>query len=156
MRIDVDNITKFKMLWAHHVLQSLLATGVLFVLFLALGEDKAVLISAIGASAFIVFALPHTASAKPKVVIGSHLIGLIAGSIFTFTGFAYYIECPVAVGITILLMVILDVEHPLAAGTAIATVITTALFKTWLAVLVSTFFLSLTRHLLKNYLKNLL
>ena len=76
--------SKFKKLWKYYLLQSLLATAALFIVVLTLGKDKIVLTSAIGATTFIVFAMPATDSAKAKNVIGSHLIGLLSGSIFYF------------------------------------------------------------------------
>jgi CBS-domain-containing membrane protein len=155
MRIDTK-LTKLRKLWIYYLLQSALAAGVLFILFVVLGESRIVLISAIGASAFIVFALPKTASAQPKIVIGSHLLGLLAGSLFAFTTLSYFIECPLAAGIAFFLMVALDLEHPPAVGTAIAAVINNAHFDIWAAVIISTIVLSLAHHISKDYLKNLL
>ncbi len=66
---------KFKKLWKYYLLQSLLATAALFILVLIL-RDKMVVISAMGATAFIVFAMPTTVSAQTKNVIGGHLVGL--------------------------------------------------------------------------------
>jgi CBS-domain-containing membrane protein len=148
-------LTKLKKLWIYYLLQSALAAGVLFILFMVLGESRIVLISAIGASAFIVFALPKTASAQPKIVIGSHLLGLLAGSLFVFTTLPHFIECPLAAGIAFFLMVALDLEHPPAVGTAISAVINHASFDIWAAVIISTVVLSLVRHIFKDYLKNL-
>ncbi|MBW8001555.1 MAG: HPP family protein [Planctomycetes bacterium] len=146
---------RFKTLWKNYLLQSLLAAITLLILALALGEDKMVLISAIGGTAFIVFAMPNTDSAKPKNVITSHLLGLIAGSIFYFTNFPYYIEWPLAVGIAIFLMVALDFIHPPAAGTALASAIYQAPLNTLITILAATLIISQCRHLLRNYLKNL-
>ena len=147
--------SRFKTLWKNYLLQSLLATITLLILALALGEDKMVLISAIGGTAFIVFAMPNTDSAKPRNVITSHLLGLIVGSIFYLTSFPYYIEWPLAVGITIFLMVTLDFIHPPAAGTALAAAIYQAPFNTLITILVATLIISQCRHLLRNHLKNL-
>ena len=111
---------KFKELWKYYILQSLLAGTALFIIVLVLGKDKMVTVSAIGATAFIVFTMPKAVSAQTKHVIGGHLVGLAAGTVFYFTALPYFVEYPLAVGITIFLMVALDVEHPPAVGTALA------------------------------------
>lgn len=149
-------IAKFGKLWVYYALQSSLAAAVLFTLFLILGENRMVVISAMGASAFIVFALPTTASARAKVVIGSHLAALICGLIFYFPEMPHYIECPLAVAMTIFLMVALDIEHPPAAGTAIAVVINNASLDVCATVMISAVALSLCRYALKDHLRNLI
>lgn len=151
-----SNITaKFKKLWVYYLVQSALAAGVLAILFLILGEDKMILISAIGSSAFVVFAMPKTTSATARVVIGSHIVGLLCGATFSFIALPHYISYPVAVGLAIFLMVSLDLEHPPAAGTAIAAVTHGRSLDIWLAVISSVLILSLARYLLRNHLKDL-
>lgn len=146
---------KLRKLWLPYLLQSALAAAVLAILFAILGEDRMVLITAIGASAFIVFAMPATASAQPKVVIGSHLAGLFIGTVFSMTALSHSIACPFATGIAMFVMVTLDIEHPPAAGTAIAAVTTTSVPGIWITVVLCTVTLAAVRHLLKGYLRNL-
>lgn len=107
----------------YYILQSFLAALALFVLVRVPGENKMVIISSIGATSFLVFAMPTAVSAQIKNVIGGHLVGLVCGTIFYFTKLPYFLEYPCVVGIAIFLMVALDVEHPPAAGTALAVVI---------------------------------
>ncbi|MHC4286447.1 MAG: HPP family protein [Planctomycetota bacterium] len=123
MKLNATIIEKFKKLWIYYILQSLLAALALFVLVLVLGRDKMVVISSMGATIFLVFAMPKAVSAQTRNVIGGHLVGLVCGTIFYYTKLPYYIEYPCVVGIAIFLMVALDVEHPPAAGTALAVVI---------------------------------
>ncbi len=156
MESDANITAKFKKLWVYYLVQSAMAAGVLAILFLVLGEARMVLISAIGSTAFVVFAMPKTTSATARVVIGSHLVGLLSGTTFALIPLPHYIAYPVAVGIAILLMVALDLEHPPAAGTAIAAVTHGSSLDIWLAVISSVLILSLARYLLKNYLKNLI
>jgi CBS-domain-containing membrane protein len=146
---------KFEKLWTYYLLQSLLAATVLFILVLILGKDKMVVISAMGATAFIVFATPKDYSAQTKNVIGGHLVGLAAGAIFTFTPFPYYIEYPLAVGIAFFIMVALDVEHPPAAATALAVVINNASPDVFVTVMISAVILSQCRYYLRHRLKDL-
>ncbi|MHC4076114.1 MAG: HPP family protein, partial [Planctomycetota bacterium] len=120
MEVQTTVKSKFKKLWKYYILQSLLATIVLFILVLVLGRYKLVTISAMGATTFIVFAMPKAVTAKTRNVIGGHLVGLASGAIFCFTTLPLFVEYPLAVGLAFLLMVALDVEHPPAVGTALA------------------------------------
>jgi len=146
---------KFKNLWKYYLLQSALATAVFSVLVITLGKENIVLISTMGATAFIVFAMPTTVFAKRKNVIGGHMVGLASGAIFYFTALPYYFEYPLAVGITIFLMVALDVEHPPAAGTALAVVINEITCNTFVTIMISAVVLSQWRYYLRHYLKDL-
>ncbi len=147
--------SKFKKLWKYYILQSLLATIALFILVLILGKDKIVVISSMGATTFIIFAMPKTVSAQTKNVVGGHLVGLASGTIFYFTTLPYFFEYPLAVGLAILLMVALDVEHPPAAGTALAVVINEVSLDAFITIMLSAVILSQCRYYLKGYLKDL-
>ncbi|UCF44627.1 MAG: HPP family protein [Planctomycetota bacterium] len=146
---------KFKKLWKYYILQSLLAAAALLVLVLILGKEKIVIISTMGATSFIVFAMPKAASAQTRNVIGGHLVGLACGAIFYFTALPYFLEYPFAVAVAIFLMVALDVEHPPAAGTALAVVINEVSRDAFITIMVSTVVLSQCRYYLRNYLKDL-
>jgi len=147
---------KFKKLWKYYLLQSLLAAAALFILVLILGKDKMVVISAMGATAFIVFAMPKAVSAQTRNVLGGHLVGLVSGTIFYFTNLPYFVEYPCAVGIAIFLMVALDVEHPPAAGTALAVVIREVSPSVFVAIMTSSLILSQCRYYLRHRLKDLI
>ncbi len=146
---------KFKRLWIYYILQSLLAAAALAVLVLILGKEKMVIISAMGATSFIVFAMPKAASAQTRNVIGGHLVGLAAGAIFYFTALPYFVEYPFAVAVAIFLMVALDVEHPPAAGTALAVVINEVSRDAFITIMISVVVLSQCRYYLRHYLKDL-
>ena len=90
-----------------------------------------------------------------KNVIGGHLVGLACGTIFYFTALPYFIEYPLAVGFTILLMVALDLEHPPAAGTALAVVINEVSFDAFIIIMLSAVILSQCRYYLRGWLKDL-
>ena len=147
---------KFKKLWIYYIWQSLLASIALFIIVIALGKDQMVLISAMGATAFIVFALPKAASAQTRNVIGGHLVGLGVGYLFHLISMSYLIEYPLVVGIAIFVMVALDVEHPPAAGTALAVVINKVYpLDVFVAVMVGAVVLSQCRYYLRHHLKDL-
>lgn len=149
-------VDKFKKLWKYYFLQSLLAGIALFILVLDLGKERMVAISAMGATAFIVFAMPRDISAQTRNVIGGHLVGLVSGTIFYFVPLPYFIEYPLVVGIAVFVMVALDVEHPPAAGTALAVVINEAYpLDVFVAVMVGAVILSQCRYYLRHHLKDL-
>jgi CBS-domain-containing membrane protein len=141
MNLETTIKNKFKKLWKYYLLQSLLAAAALFILVLILDKDKIVVISAMGATSFI---------------IGGHLVGLASGAIFYFTALPYLLEYPCAVGIAIFLMVALDVEHPPAAGTALAVVIKEVSPGVFVTIMTSALILSQCRYYLRHRLKDLI
>jgi CBS-domain-containing membrane protein len=147
---------KFKKLWKHYILQSLLASVAFFILVFVLGRDKMVVASAMGATGFIVFAMPKAASAQTKNVIGGHLIGLASGTLFYFTSLPYLLEYPLVVGIAIFVMVALDLEHPPAVGTALAVVINEVSLNAFVTIMLSAVVLSQCRYYLRSHLKDLI
>jgi len=149
---------KFKKLWKYYLWQSFLAALALFIIVLVLGKDKMVVISAMGATSFIVFAMPTAASAQTRNVIGGHLVGLASGTIFYFATlpYSYFLEYPLAVGIAIFVMVALDVEHPPAAGTALAVVINEVSLDVFVTIMAGAVVLSQCRYYLRHHLKDLI
>ena len=145
---------KFKSLWKYYIFQSFLAGVVIFILVLAL-KDRVVMISAMGATAFIAFAMPQSPSAERLHIVGGHLVGLACGAIFTYTALPYYVEFPLAVSFAVFLMVALDVEHPPAAGTTLAVVINEVTLPSAVAIMLSAVILAQCRHYMKNILKDL-
>jgi CBS-domain-containing membrane protein len=147
---------KFKKLWKYYLFQTCLAMLAIFVIVFAFGREKVVIIASMGATAFICFALPERVSAKTKYAIGGHLVGLVCGAIFTFTALPYYVEFPLVVGLAMFLMVALDVEHPPAAGTALAVTINEVTLAGAVAVVISVIVLTQCRYYMRNILKDLL
>ena len=155
MELETAIIGKFKKLWKYYILQSLLAAAVLLILVLILGKKKMVVISSMGATSFIVFAMPKSVSAQTRHVIGGHIVGLASGTIFYFTPLPHFLEYPLAVGIAIFIMVALDVEHPPAAGTALAVVINEVSPQVFVTIMVGALALSQCRYYLRYYLRDL-
>jgi len=147
---------KFRKLWKYYFLQSLLASAVLFPVVLVLGKDRMVVTSAIGASAFIAFAMPKSSSAQTRNVLGGHLVGLVSGMLFYSHPLPYVLEYPLALGIAIFLMVALDVEHPPAAGTAIAVVHHEVSLDVFVTITLSAVVITQCRYYLKHYLRDLI
>ena len=116
------------------MIQSILATVAIFIVLLVLSLEHAVVIASIGASAFVVFAMPNNVSSRPRSLIGGQLVGLLVG---------------------IFLMVVLDMEHPPAAGTALGVAINGFSNEVALALITSSIILSLIHQLFKPYLRDL-
>lgn len=152
-------VEEFRIFWKHYVFQSMLATVVVFIVLLLLSIKHAVIIASIGATAFIVFAMPKMITAQTRNVIGGHTIGLISGSLCALiphsTIFLTALAYSFAVGISILLMVILDAEHPPAAGTALGFAITGFSINAAIALGISIVILSMSHHFFKPYLRDL-
>ena len=152
-------IEEFRLYWKHYVLQSLFATVAVFVVLYFLSLQNAVIIASLGASTFIVFAMPDSITAKPRNVIGGHLVGLFWGFVFSLIPHAAMIGCLVcyslAVGLSIFTMVVTDTEHPPAAGTALGVAITGMSPHVLIAVVLGIVLLSLIHRFFKPYLRDL-
>lgn len=146
---------KFKKLWIYYIIQSLMAAIALFIIVFVLGKERVVVISAMGATSFIVFAMPKAVSARTRNVVGGHLVGLASGAVFYFAALPYFVGYPLAVGLAVFLMVALDLEHPPSAGTALAVVVNEVSFDVFVAIVISAIVLSQCRYYLRNHLKDL-
>ena len=150
---------EFPRLWKNYLYQSFLAAVIVFIVLLLLTIEHAVVIASIGATAFIVFTMPRNITAKPRRVIGGHLVGLLSGSLCALIPHQSMLPSilvfSLAVGIAICLMVALDVEHPPAGGTALGIAITGFSPGVMIAVLTSSIILSLAHHFSKRFLKDL-
>ena len=152
-------IEEFRLYWKHYVLQSLFATVAVFVVLYFLSLQNAVIIASIGATAFIVFAMPDYVTAQPRNVIGGHLVGLFWGFVFSLIPhamvFGSLVGYSLAVGFSIFTMVVTDTEHPPAAGTALGVAITGMSPNVLIAVILSIVLLSLMHRFFKPYLRDL-
>lgn len=158
--------TNLKKDWRKYVMQCLLVVVALIVILYFVDVlTHAAIVAALGASTFIVFAMPRWITARPRNVIGGHIIGLIAGSICYFCfiypplglndKFLYIFAAAVSVGLAMLLMVSTDTEHPPAAGTALGIVASGWSLSAALFVLSFAVVLSMVRYLLKPWLREL-
>ena len=160
---------QFVELLPSYALQSLMAAGALLViLFLLDVVAHAVIVAALGSTAFIVFTMPSSLTARPRCVVGGHIMGLIAGTLCYFTiaclplGEAWFISEPkmvcaaaISVGLSIFLMVVTDTKHPPASGTALGLVVQGWSVWAVLFVLGGTVMLLLFRWALRNRLRDL-
>jgi len=150
---------KFPSYWKPYILQSSYAAGTVFFITLLLSENP-VVIASIGATAFIVFALPNNIAAEPKRIIGGHFLGFFIGSCFAVFPFMHIvlfkaIWFALSIGFTILLMVVLDFEHPPAAGTALGMTLVGYSNSAAIAIIISVLLLTIIAYLSKPYLEDL-
>ena len=150
-----------KVPWRYYFVQSLFATLAVFVVFIFLSLQHAVIIASLGSTVFIVFTMPNSIAANPRNIVGGHLVGLAAGSLFTLIPHSTFLPSAVvyafAVGLSIFVMVVTDTEHPPAAGLALGLVLNEACDVRVLAVvLIGIVALSAAKEALKPLLIDLL
>jgi len=152
-------IDEFKMNWKHFIYQSLAATIATMIILIALSMEHAVVVASIAASIFIVFTMPNAVSARKRAIIGGHWIGLFFGAVWTLIPQPYHfisiIVFSFAVGSTMFSMVVFDMEHPPAAGTALGVAITGFSWNVGIAIITSTILLAIIRTVFRPYLKDL-
>ena len=127
-----------------------------------------VIVAALGASTFIVFATPGSITAEPRRLIGGHTVGLLSGSRCYYVFLTDHLgklaiagehifvwACAVSVGLSIFLMTITDTEHPPAAATALGIVAQGWSYQAVIFVLSCAACLALARRLLRSHLRDL-
>lgn len=157
------SLLELKIYWKNYLWQSLLATAVIFLIILLFNADNNILIASLGATTFIVFAMPKSITANPRNVIGGYLLGIMCGVLFLpmqHCDFIHPLVChsliyALAVGLSIFVMVITDTEHPPASGISLSIAMTGFELSTIVTVIASVAALSLFHTLLKNKLHNL-
>ena len=145
--------------WKDYILQSSYAAITVFFITLVLSKNP-VIIASIGATAFIIFAMPNNIAAEPKRIIGGHFLGFFIGScfaIFPFIDILFFkaVWYALSIGITILFMVVLDFEHPPAAGTALGMTLVGYSSSAAMAILISVILLAFIGYITKPFLKDL-
>jgi CBS-domain-containing membrane protein len=145
--------------WKNYLWQSLLATLAMSLVLTILSLQRAVVVASIAATAFIVFIKPRNPFAAPRNVVGGHLIGLLSGIVFAVvpqsSPVVSIILSALAVGCSMLMMALLNTEHPPAAGTALSVVAAGFTWKIALAVVTSAILMALLHHFLQPYLRDL-
>ena len=153
-----------------YIFQCGLATLVLLVVLIV--EDavlNAAVMVAVASTAFIIFVIPDSIAARPRRVIGGHVVAVLIGGLLTIILHSSFLNPIVAgnrivfdvmaalsLGISILLMVVTNTEHPPAAGTALGLILEGFSWNLVLFVLLSALLMSLIRIVLRNKMTNLL
>ena len=113
-----------------------LAGATVFLLLLILDAvTQTVLIAALGASAFIAFAVPRSLHSDPRHLIGGYLVGIAAGVLMSGINGLLHISSPavdhavmivlgaLAISLAMFAMVMTKTEHPPAAALALGLVL---------------------------------
>ena len=87
------------------------------------GNDALFIVASMGASAVLLFAVPHSPLAQPWSLIGGHVISAIAGVSCAQYIDNMFIAAPLAVGLAVGLMHYLRCIHPPGGATALMAVI---------------------------------
>jgi len=154
-----SGLERFRSGWKAYVLQSSLAGLTTLLILLVLSLENAVVIAALGASAFIVFGRPFDLTARPRNVIGSHLLGFLIGSACSLLPqepvLASLVSYALSVGLSVFVMVVLYMQHPPAAATALGVAMRGCSLESFLAIATFTLVLSVVHFALKSRLRNL-
>ena len=82
------------------------------------------LIAAFGSSMVVLYGYPESPFAQPKNVFFGHVLTSIVGMFFLyFVPIPLYIVLPIAVGVGVALMILLNVTHPPAGGNPIIVIV---------------------------------
>ena len=161
---------KFKTNPLKYIVQCFLATLTVLavLLFLDILNETAI-ITALGASAFIVFVMPTQYSSDPRRLIGGYLVGLIVGFVFYLVSkseiLTPYIENQttllvifgaISVGTSVFIMAVTNTEHAPAAGIALGLVINRWDYLTIIFIIIAIIWLASVRIILKKYLMDLI
>ncbi|AAW39753.1 MAG: HPP family protein [Dehalococcoides mccartyi] len=158
-RYLLKRIRELKIHWKLYLFQSFLATLVLFIIALTLSIENAVVIASIASTAFIVFTQPSSPPAVPRRIFWGHVLGFCIGCLVNLIPHQYMLTdalvYALAVGLCIFLMMIMDLKHAPAAGTALGVAITGFSPGVLIAVVTSALVLSMAQSRMKGFLKDL-
>ncbi|KYK31535.1 MAG: hypothetical protein AYK22_02255 [Thermoplasmatales archaeon SG8-52-3] len=161
---------KFRKNTLKYIFQCFLATITILAVLIFLDVlNKTAIITALGASAFIIFTMPTQYSSDPRRLIGGYIVGLIVGFIFFFIsqsqikstfGFsettALVIFGAIAIGFAIFIMAVTNTEHAPAAGIALGLVINPWDYITIIFIILAMLWLAIIRYILREYLMDLI
>jgi len=161
---------KFRKNTLKYVFQCFLATLTMLAVLIFLDVlNEAALITALGASAFIVFTMPTQYSSDPRRIIGGYIVGLAVGLLFYFISISEIVTDlignhttslivfgSIAVGFSIFIMAVTNTEHAPAAGIALGLVISNWDYLTIIFIILAVFWFVGIQILLKKYLMDLI
>ncbi len=153
----VDLGMKFGKHWKNYVFQSLFAVLTVTAALILLNiQERPIIIASVGATAFIVFALPKDDTANTGNVVGGHVIGILSGFVATFLpGDISVAIYSIAVGLSMFLMVITDLEHPPASGTALSIASRGFSLDVVIALMTAVLTLAIVHYVFRDRLRNL-
>jgi CBS-domain-containing membrane protein len=161
---------KFRKNKIKYIAQCILATLTILAVLIFLDVlNETAIITALGASAFIVFTMPTQYSSDPRRLIGGYSVGLIVGFIFYLfstseigsTLFGNHttplvIFGSISVGVAVFIMALTNTEHAPAAGIALGLVINRWDYLTIIFIIIAILWLTSIRLILKDHLMDLI
>lgn len=151
---------RFTTHWSSYITQSALASLAVLLALVVLRMQNFVVVASLAATAFTVFAMPHSVIASTRNVVGSHVIALSCGSLFARIPMESLAGkdaiCALVVGVCMLLMAVTNTEHPPAAGSALGIVIAGSSLQAPLGVALGVGILAVTHHVLRPYMRDLI
>lgn len=153
-----------------YLAQCVLASIIVFIIVMILDIiAQAAIISALGASSFIAFTMPHRNVSRPRYLVGGYAVGVVVGLSCRMLGTLPWEEwlwlhphvetnalVGVAVGVTMFLMVVTNTEHPPAAGVAFGLTIIEPSLRTVLVIVVGIVSLAVVKRLCQPHLLDLI
>ncbi len=149
---------KFRSHWKNYVGQSLFATIIFALILVTLNvQIRPIITASVGATAFIVFAIPSDVTANTKNIVGGHIIGVFAGSLSAWLVIEAYslLFYSFAVGLSIFMMVMTDCEHPPASGTALGLSVSGASPEVVFTLMICVTALASVHRVFRSYLRDL-
>lgn len=157
---------KFKANKARYFLQCLIATVPIIIILIVLNNMfKVVIIASFGATAFLIFTMPHLRTSQGRSVLGGYFIGIVLGIlsyhlasvIFFYSGhlWIYQVMGGVVIGLSILIMTMTNTEHPPAAGLALGLVLQGYNIISVIVIFAAVIVIMVVKYLLRNWLINL-
>lgn len=151
---------RFRRYWPSYLLQCFFATASVFIVLISLRQQNLVVAASLAATAFTIFVMPNRVTASTRNVVGGHLVGLAAGSLFAlipvYSPLAQDSVYAIAVGSAMLAMAVTNTEHPPAAGTALGVVIAGFSIEVVLGVVIGVGVLAGIHRLLQPILRDLI
>ncbi len=143
-------------------------TCISFLFFLDVLNETAI-ITALGASAFIVFTMPHQYSSDSRRLLGGYLVGLASGFIFYLFSISEFINNlgvsntttlvilgTTAVGLAIFIMAVTNTEHAPSAGIALGLVINKWDYLTIIYIIIAVIWMLAVKLILKKHMMDLI
>lgn len=167
MNLDIDQHIRRES-FKRYALQCGLAGLVVLVLLLVLDSvTQTVLIAALGASAFIAFAVPRSLHSGPRSMIGGYVVGIISGAVMAILSSLVQVSAipnhavtiifgALAISLAMFMMVVTRTEHPPAAALALGLVLNEWDLLTLAVVLAGVIVLSIVKRLVLPVLLDLI
>lgn len=168
---------RIRNVWPNILLQPLCAVGFMLVLLLTLNSFAtspilwAVGSGSLASSCYLVFGQPSSISSSPRRIVGGYLIGIAVGEFVRLIVSKFYVFgadflqqtnlhavgvfAALAVGGCLVVMALLDLEHPPAAGMTLVLILDVHDYYVLAVIMAAALILAVIRFLLRKHLRDL-